>query len=166
MTSGPAVLSSQPTKRYLEENNLSPIKQKRQPVPRNDDTKGFLFNDGLLAPTRQGSYAVTKKIEVQRGLSRATSHQGIVELMEDNPEDNPENTSEHKPEDKSDNEVDDEMQVPMPTSSEADPGVTTTTSASAVPYTPSIYEGIWENNASVVSLKSPRHALETEGGPR
>ena len=132
----PAIPSPKPTRRYLEENGLQPKKPKGRKSTE-DNADGLFFTEGLLAPTRQGSYAVTKHIEVQRGIARATSHQGIVEELSDDP----------------DYKVEEEEHDPQPTTSpEAGLGVMVPDLDTAQ-YTPSIYEGIWSNNANVVSSR-------------
>ena len=131
VVSQPTMSSSKPTKRYLRENGLQSKEYESA-----EDNKGLVYAQGLLAPTRNGSYAITKQIEVQKGLSRATSHQGIVELLQENPEDRLDN---NKHDSQSTNISDAGLGITAPPNNLAQ-------------YTPSIYEGIWENNASVVSL--------------
>ena len=71
------------TRRYYEENNKAPPEINEPKRGTGWEFNGLVYGDGGLAPTRQGSYGVSKKVEIKKGLPRAASHHVILDT---NPE--------------------------------------------------------------------------------
>ncbi|MCJ1399107.1 hypothetical protein MMC11_002309 [Xylographa trunciseda] len=102
---------------------VSPMKAKnpsRLPAKGEVESEGIVLGHGNLSPTKSGSYGTMGRLEVVgNNFARVTSQQGIIETMDDGTE-----GTAH------------EIQSPAG-------------QPSATLYSPSMYEGVWENHPNV-----------------
>ena len=152
--STPVPLYSQPTARYLEENQpkgLAIVVEKTQKVPKmkptinvNDKAEAIIFGDGMLSPTKVGNYGFRREVQTREveAFARVASHAVIVENAAENSDEPDTMKSVDRP-------LTGSSTLTNPYSRMFESGGEM---LQPVKYSPNSYEGIWENDPKVVSV--------------
>ena len=147
-------VQGQPTKRWLSENSVSssydenaiPLTVNVQfPISPPRSSNAMILGDGRLSPTKTGTYGLASQVEIKEGFQRVTSQHAILEHVLDK-EDGEQNNN-------------DRSRSPAPltgSSTLTNPFVnqngTPGPYLQPTIYSPSIYEGVWENDPNVVCI--------------
>ena len=139
--------ASQLTRRYIQENSLA--RSSAGDIRKSEDGErgGMLLSEGRISPTKDGSFGVAKRVEVNPGMFHVTSHQGILEeaLREEARSAVSENKTPAV-----DYGTQNALNLIVPeTFAPVKP---------AEAYSPSVYEGVWERSSKVVS-EFARHRI-------
>ena len=145
-------VQSRPTRRWLKENGISSsLNENATPVMVNAQTpkspprnvNAMILGDGKLSPTKTGTYGLVSQVEIKEGFKRVASQQGIVESVLDEQE-REEATGNYN-----------QLAAPLTGSSTVSNPFAGQMDAPVPylqPYSPSIYEGVWENDPNVVCI--------------
>ena len=146
-----------PTRRWMRENNMTtpPLEtaepvvfgQEEQKLPPHSGTSkanAMILGDGRLSPTKKGTYGRVAEVEVVERGERITSQHGLVENVSTGPETGTNDYSEYGQEQRP---LSDDSIVSNPYA-----GQTPNSTAILQPavYSPSVYNGVWENDPNVV----------------
>ena len=152
--STPVPLYSQPTARYLEENQpegQAIVVEKTQKVPKmkptinvNDKAEAIILGDGMLSPTKVGNYGFRREVQTREveAFARVASHAVIVENAAENCDEPDTMKSVDRP-------LTGSSTLTNPYSRMFESGGEM---LQPVKYSPNSYEGIWENDPKVVSV--------------
>ena len=108
----------------------------------NNKPDGIIIGNGRLNPTRNGTYGTVGEVEFVEGkaIHRVASCMGMIEEAESSP-----------------NVIEQQQYLESAgTSPSRRSFIDNQTMLQSVAYSPSVYDGIWENDPHVVSFPCPR----------